>query len=306
MSCTAMPATLKRVTLMLLVLCLSLTVRTWSQVRSGSIVVLGRSRQRVVIAADSRVNLGNGKYEDSSCKITALSDNLVFSATGIVGDSSYLLPKSLRFDATEEARRVFLRYSQKPENFLSLGMVGTLASNWGTAMAKSFRAAADSSPATLQAWLKRVDLSHESPFIAGVFAGLESDGEISVYSVSVDYAQPREGPMLAEPFFLTSMPFSDEFPDDFPLLTPFGLPEIVHEVSEGKSDRAKEENNIRHSLMKTLSAEAFAERQVIRMVDLTIAFHPKQEFVGGKIDAVELTRTGKVHWIQRKQSCPEN
>jgi hypothetical protein len=303
-SCTAVPAKLKCVALVLLLSCL--TARAFPQVRSGSIVVLGRSRQRVVIAADSRLNLGEGKYEDSSCKVTALSDDLIFAATGIVGDSSYLLPESLRFDATEEARRVFLQYSQKPENFLSLGVVGTLASNWGTAMAKSIRAAADSSPASLQEWLKRVDLSHESPFIAGVFAGLESDGELSVYSVSVDYAQPRDGKMLAEPFFLTSMPFSDEFPDDFPVLTPFGLTEIVHEISEGKSDRAKEEINIRHSLMKTLSAEAFAERQVVRMVDLTIAFHPKQEFVGGKIDAIELERAGKVHWIQRKPNCPEN
>jgi Proteasome subunit len=303
-SSTPVPAKLKRT--ILLASCLLLAVPAWPQVRSGSIVVLGRSRQRVVIAADSRVNFGGGKYEDSSCKITALSDKIIFAATGMVGDSSYLLPESLRFDATEEARRIFLQYSQTPENFLDLGMVGTLASNWGAAMAEHFRAVAAASPSSLQEWLKRVELSHESPFLVGIFAGLESDGEISVYSVHVDYAQPGEGTASAEPYFLTSMPFSDEFPDDFPLLTPFGLPEIVHEISDGKSDRAKQEISARHSLEKTLSAEAFARNQVIRMVDLTIAYHPKQEFVGGKIDAIELPRAGKIRWLQRKANCPEN
>ena len=300
------PAPVKRKPIILLVFGLLLTAPAWSQVRSGSIVVLGRSRQRVVLAADSRVNLGGEKYEDSACKITVLSGKLIFAATGIVGDSSYLLPQGLRFDATEEARRVFLRYSQAPENFFDLGTVGTLASNWGTAMAKHFRAAAEASPASLQEWRKRVDRSRDSPFIVGVFAGLESDGEISVYSVNVDYVKPREGLASAEPFFLTSMPFSDDYPDDFPLLTPFGMPEIVHEISEGKSARAQQEINTRHILQKTLSAEAYARSQVIRMVDLTIAYHPKQEFVGGRIDAIELPRDGKVHWVQRKQNCPEN
>ena len=286
--------------------CLLLSARAWPQVRSGSIVVLGRSRQRVVIAADSRVNFGDGKFDDSSCKITALSDKLVFAATGIVGDSSYLLPEGLRFEATEEAKKIFLQYSQAPENIFDLGTVGTLASNWGEAMAGHFRAAAQASPASLQEWLKRVEVSHEEPFLVGLFAGLESDGEISVYSVRVDYAQPDAGPALAVPFFLTSMPFSDEFPDDFPLLTPFGMPEIVREISDGQTDRAKQEINARSLLLRTLSAESFARRQVIRMVDLTIAYHPKQEFVGGRIDAIELARSGKVRWVQRKQNCPEN
>jgi hypothetical protein len=298
------PVQVKRI--ILLIACLLLAASAGSQIRSGSIVVLGRSRQRIVIAADSRVNFGEGKYKDSSCKITALSDQLIFAATGIVGDSSYLLPENLRFDATEEARKVFLQYSQRPENSFDLGKVGTMASSWGTAMAKHFRAAAESSPESLQKWLKRADLAHESPFIVGVFAGLESDGEISVYSVNVDYVQAREGAVSAEPFFLTSMPFSDDFPDDFPLITPFGIPEIVHEISDGKSDRAKQELNNRQLLQKTLSAEAYARNQVIRMVDLTIAYHPKQEFVGGKIDAIELPRAGKVQWIQRKGNCPEN
>jgi hypothetical protein len=277
-----------------------------SQVRSGSIVVMSRSRQRVIIAADSRVNFGGGKYEDTSCKITALSDKLIFAATGIVGDSSYLLPGGLRFDARGEANRVFIQYSQAPANFLDLGTVGTIASNWGAAMAEHFRAAAEASPASLEQWLKRVELSHEPTFVVGVFAGLEPDGEISVYSVNVEYAQSREGAAPSEPYLLTSMPVPDDLPGDVSLLTPFGMSEIVNEIREGKTDRAKQEINARDLLQNTLSAEAFARSQAIRLVDLTIAYHAKQEFVGGRIDAVELRRAGKLHWLQRKENCPEN
>ena len=84
------------------------------------------------------------------------------------------------------------------------------------------------------------------------------------------------------------------------------MTEIFNEISDGKTERAKQEINTRQLLQHTLSAEAYARTQVIRMVDLTIAYHPKQEFVGGKIDVIELPRAGKVHWVQRKENCPQN
>jgi hypothetical protein len=290
----------------LVVSCILLSTQAWAQVRSGSIVVIGRSRQRIVLAADSRTNLGGGKFEDSACKITALGGSLIFAATGIVGDSSYLLPEALRFDATQEARKVFLLHSLTAENLLDLGTVGTIASNWGAIMSAHFRAAAEASPASLQEWMKRVTLSHESPFIVGIFAGLEPDGEISVYSVQVDYARSSEGTAPVEPYFLTSMSIPDESANAFPLLKAFGMPEIFNEMSDAKSDRAKQEISARQSLQESLPADAFARRQVIRMVDLTIAYHPKPEFVGGRIDAIELSRDGTAHWIQRKEDCPPN
>ena len=278
----------------------------WAQVRSGSVVAMSRSRQNVIIAADSRVNLGEGKHDDSYCKITALSDNLIFAATGIVGDSSYLLPQDLRFGATDEARKAFLSYSQAPEDFLDLGKVGTIASKWGAAMSDHFRKAAEASPANFQEWRKRIDLTHESAFVVGLFAGLESTGEISVYSVNVDFVEPEKGFLPTEPYFLRSTPIPEDAPDNFSLTQVFGMQEIFEEINAGKTDRAKQEIRQRHYLEMTSFPEVFARSQVIRIVDLTIAYHPKQEFVGGKIDAVELPRGGKINWIQRKEGCPAN
>lgn len=290
----------------LVVVCLLIPASAWSQIRSGSIVAMGRSRQNVIIAADSRINLGDGKYDDSYCKITALSDNLIFAATGIVGDSSYLLPQDLRFNATDEARKASLSYSQAPEDFLDLGRVGTIASKWGAAMSDHFRKATEASPASFQEWRKRVDLSHESAFVVGLFAGLESDGEISVYSVTVDLVEPQKGFLPTEPYFLRSTPIPEDATNDFSVIQAFGLPEIFNEITAGKTDRAKQEFRQRHYLEMTTFPEVFARSQVIRMVDLTIAYHPKQEFVGGKIDAVELPKGGKIAWLQRKENCPAN
>ena len=57
-------------------------------------------------------------------------------------------------------------------------------------------------------------------------------------------------------------------------------------------------------LRKQVPAAKFDRLLAIRMVDLTIAYHPKQESVGGSIDAIELRRGGTAEWLQRQQICP--
>jgi hypothetical protein len=290
----------------LLASCFLLPSQASSQVRSGGIVVMGRSRQGIMLAADSRVNLGNGKYQDTACRIAALGDKLIFAAAGIMSDDSAALPENLRFDVTMEARRAFLLHSLTPENLPDLGIVGTIASNWGLNISKHLRAAAEASPANLQEWLKRIDVSRESSFVVGIFAGIEADGGLSVYLVHVDLAPPTQASAAKESYFLTAMLVPGKSADSLPLLTPFGMTEIVNEINDGKTDRAKHEIDTLHNLQNTLSAETLAIRQAIRMVDLTIAYHPQPEFVGGSIDAIELPHSGKVRWVQRKEICPPN
>ena len=43
----------------------------------------------------------------------------------------------------------------------------------------------------------------------------------------------------------------------------------------------------------------------IRPVNLTIAYHPNSNDVGGPVDALELRAAVQVHWIQRKPECPK-
>jgi hypothetical protein len=44
----------------------------------------------------------------------------------------------------------------------------------------------------------------------------------------------------------------------------------------------------------------------IKIVEFTIDSYKSSGDVGGKIDVVELDKGGGVHWLARKDNCPEN
>lgn len=283
-----------------LVVVFSMCSLAWSQMKTGTIVVVSSSKHKVVMAADSRVNFGDGRYEDSYCKIAALNDKLIFAATGIVGDNSYLLPEDLRFGATEEARKAARTFDVIPDFpvFSDQPRVHRIATDWGQAMARRFNAASD---IRLKHWLELISKTGERAFVLGIFAGLERDGRVSVAVAHVDYGSPMKG-FIVSPASSYLM-YTDI--TDIPETTSYGMPEIVHNISEGKTDFAKVEQSGIRELRRTLPPDKLDRYLVIRLVDLTIAFHPKQEFVGGKIDAIELREGGTVQWIQRKDTCPD-
>ena len=296
--------------LIFLAICFLSTV-AWPQLRSGTIVVISYSKQKVIVAADSRANFGDGRYEDSYCKITALSDKLVFAATGIVGDSSYLLPEDLRFGAIEEARKAVVGITLRP-NPQDTSSVHTdaffdaVGERWGSAMAERFRRAA---PERLQDWLKIMSLENNrtsAPFVIGIFAGLGTYGQIMVMSVHVDYGRPQKDMRVPLAHYDLEWLDISELPEGMTITEAYGMPEIVQEINGGKTDFAKREMAALAELRQKTTPDEYDRLRAIRLVDLTIAFHPKHDFVGGKIDAAELLRGGKINWRQRKENCPAN
>lgn len=57
--------------------CLFLPLSVDAQIRSGSIAVFTQSKDRFVIAADSRVSYVDGPSDDHECKIAAFESNHV-------------------------------------------------------------------------------------------------------------------------------------------------------------------------------------------------------------------------------------
>ena len=287
---------------MILTACLFFPAAARPQLRSGTIVVISYSKQKVILAADSRANLGDDRYEDSYCKVTALSNKLIFAATGIVGDNSYLLPEDLRFGAIEEARKAAASTITNPDPF-GYGTVGAVATRWGQAMTVRFTKA---SKIRLDEWLKAINATDERAFVIGIFAGLEPTGEVAVKCVHVDYGEPQKGHFV--PIARYNLQFIDmsSIPDGITMIEAYGMPEVIQEIKAGKTQRAKEEAVAMAKLAKQLTPEEFDRARVIRLVDLTLAYHPKQKFVGGNIDALELLHSGRVNWIQRKNNCPAN
>ena len=283
--------------------CLGFCTNLWAQAVSGTVIVVERSKQKVIIAADSRANFGNGRYQDSACKITALSDRLIFAAAGIVSDSSLFIPRYLRFGAREQARRAFSAYSPTAKGEMRLDVVGQTASRWARLMGLRFARASRAAPGEVREWLRRIDPGHERTLTIGIFAGLESNGELEVVIENIEYTEQNTSAPVAvsmmEPFNIPN-----EWPDNVFAFRPFGRTRIVAEMLAGKTDRAMKEALAMRPLRENLSPNAFERLRAIRLVDLTIAYDPEPEFVGGPIDAIELARGGRATWIQRKSGCP--
>jgi hypothetical protein len=73
-----------------------------SQVKSGTVVIIGHSKQKVVIAADSRQVDDDGPgYHDDGCKIIALNDKLIFAAAGKIRAD---IGETVYWDSAREAR----------------------------------------------------------------------------------------------------------------------------------------------------------------------------------------------------------
>ena len=82
-----------------------------AQESHGTIAVVRYDLNRIIIAADSRHNLGMGvgaSQNDTACKIAALGKHLVFVASGLTGyDNAGPRDRMDTWRATEDARRVY-------------------------------------------------------------------------------------------------------------------------------------------------------------------------------------------------------
>jgi hypothetical protein len=85
----------------------------WSQERGTTVIVVGSSKEKIIIAADSRATKGDGSHKDDFCKIVELGDDVIFAATGIVSDSSGILPEDVKFDVYSAARQAYGEIKEK-------------------------------------------------------------------------------------------------------------------------------------------------------------------------------------------------
>lgn len=276
-----------------------------AQINLGTTVVVGYSKERIVVAADSRSTLSKEVHRDDACKITTLSDKLAFAAAGLVSDSSEAIPIRWRFNLADEAKNSAARFGTvKPP--AGETVTEAVADDWlANARIKLEQAARYEMPN----WLSTGVFPDGAVRFVGIFMGVEPDGKLSLVSESI-YC--KKSTSAASPFGCEpedhiewglgpgkfSYPLSDRLE-----FRAFGITTPTDEYIAGDGRRAGtewhhwEENKIRYPSTHTDAHRA------IRLVDLTIAYSPEKEYVGGSIDALELTKDG-FHWIARKPNCP--
>jgi hypothetical protein len=266
-----------------------------AQIESGTVVVVGYSKKKVIVAADSRETNDDGEYRDTACKIAALNDKLIFTATG----QAKLISRGVSlWDATREARTA-LTDTQKLNSDKVGDFLDRVAARWGVLLGTNIATNMQRDAAS--------KLSDEQLLVDGMFIGLDENRELHI-SHEIIRAKIIEDVTKIQADGVKVVTIPDKM-----IFRALGEGDISDEFELGKSTRSirwKKRDVPQFAKAQRASKEV---AEAILRVEFTGAYgketvpgKPEVHYVGGKTDAAELTRGGAVHWIQRKPGCPEN
>lgn len=248
---------------------------------SGTIVVFGVSKNKIVVAADSRGKDEAGEYADHQCKIITLSDKFIFASNGMAALRLDEIsdPPQQRFqimDVNKEARIAFEAIPPMSQDFLA-----KIAINWGENISQIFER-------EIKRWGPKMVLGEaaEGPIINGYFFGLSPTGGLSLYMENIY----RSGNGISF--------------DPQPKVTP--LSDVVAWALQGRTELAQKERS--EWDRRSISLPNSEDRDVLRAilwVQLTLDANPRNHEIGGPIDSLTVTPTGGIRWYHQKKECQE-
>ena len=267
---------------------------------AGTVIVMGVSHEKVVLAADSRnvlitsKKLANGteaamKYNDCACKLTQLTPTMLFAADGQVWAGN-IMPSAVLYDAHKLARLAARNYRpDAEEERIAGGRIAAVATRW--------------------AW--DVDFRMHHGFtngwrpietLEGIFAGLDENGDVAIAVAKLEY--PRRRPGLRVPpvgFTVVTM----EPPSRFTWVEAFGMKDVAERYYSLRAvtDRTRPEyERIRAEILKIPAL--FNPNIPEQLVDFTIRHYEAVAkgpvFVHGPIDVAFIERNRQVAWIHAK------
>ncbi|MCC7340137.1 MAG: hypothetical protein IT170_03540 [Bryobacterales bacterium] len=243
----------------------------------GTIIVAACSRERIVIAADSKASFRTDGFQDEVCKLAVPANKVLFAASGLVGVGDW--------SAADEARTAAQRIvGDNP--YLSRSSLTSIAEAWARAMAAKIRTLPPALFGGPQA---------ESQTSA-LFAGLDRADEVNLVRATVQPVAAAGGKMDARTNVIPV-----EIPATGTRFLAFGMPAIAMEFLAGKTERAQAEVAQWKNYF-TGSAD-MAEDIAIRLVELTSYFEPRKDLVGGATAAVRMDGKAGVRWLRRPPAC---
>jgi len=264
-----------------------------TQVESGTVVIIGYSKEEVIIAADSRETDGHGAYRDEACKIAVLNNKLMFTAAG---EARSVLNGSELWDATREARAA-LADTERLNTDAAGDFIDRVARRWGALLATNIGSNMRPEEA--------LKLANDQVLVNGMFIGLDDRQGLHMSHEIIRARIIEKIPEIAvDSVKVVTM-------TENILFRALGEGDISDEFEFGRSTRSRQWKLEvpRFARVHRVSNEA---AEAMLRVDLTGAYgrdtvpnNPTVHLVGGKTDAAELKRGGRVHWISRKSQCPE-
>jgi hypothetical protein len=245
------------------------------QIRSGTIVVLGQSQTRLVIAADSRATFDSGIVNDRKCKIAAFKGaHAIFASTGISGYSMRGMTDRMDSWSTIGEAKIAVTEEQSASEPADAGDAALkLAELWGSHILPRFKQLALRYPQQFQKMAARSGERDErgQTLANGLFA-IAYKGHIALAISRISL----QGESI----------FSDANRGECPDLCFIGETAVI--------DSHRDQRNLFDGPDKMKLA--------IGLVALTEK-EDTSETVGGPIDALELLSDGTIIWKQKKAAC---
>ncbi len=243
---------------------------------TGTVIAVAYSRQRIVVAADSRASFMAEGFQDEVCKIAHPSRKVLFAASGMVGAGDWY--------ASDVAKQVAARLvGDNP--YLSESSLQSLAEAWGRAMAEKIRALP---PQVIQKHMRESQT-------AALFAGLDRADEVNVVQVRLTPVPAASG--IDVRMEVKRVPVDPQRT----LYLVFGRPQIAMEFLERKTERAQAEVAKWPEYFR--GSPDVSQEVAMRLVDLTGHFDPRKDLVGGSTAAIRMDGQGGVRWLKRPASC---
>lgn len=271
-----------------LILLLVIEVNAAAQFDTGTVIIVGYSHDKILVAADSRQVGEKGEHVDDGCKITALNNDFFFSATGRARDVTHGV---VGWSASDQAKEVF---DATPKE---LRTPRNVALSWGKIMENK-----------IDRYIRpeeKAELTPRKVYLTGLFAGIGPAGDTEIAEVNVE-------PVVVngKKVFGITMPsdYLAQVPalaDNMNYIVIGREADLFNEFFYASSKRAKSEQVITIKESKKWTHDETDARLIIRVMELILRYSDHPEYVGGPIDAAQLYKGRTIRWIQRKPNCED-
>jgi hypothetical protein len=243
----------------------------------GTVIAVAYSKQRIVVAADSKASFMQHGFQDEVCKVASPARKVIFAASGMVGAGDW--------HASDLAKQVATRIvGDNP--YLSESTLQSVAESWARAMTEKIRLLP---PAEV---MKSIRESQTS----AIFAGLDRADQVNMVQVQLTPVAAARGLDVRVQVKSIAVPAQQT------LYLVFGRPQIAQEFLERKTARAQEEVAKWPEYFR--GSQDPPQDIAIRLVDLTGHFDPRPDLVGGATAALRMDGASRgVRWLQRPPSC---
>jgi hypothetical protein len=263
-----------------------------AQITFGTVITLNFTKDRLVVAADSRGShpTSGETPDDLECKLTQFHHTLLFTSSGAVGYRPS--PSVAGWDNVTVAQEA-VREAAK-QNHGRVGMA-SVSADWAKTIVQNWqiRFGVDREQV-----IRAAEVGHGA-LTVGFFAQA-SEGQIDwivdVIKLDPPYIQPIASFSTKELSFCWSC----------------GQPSGKRLCAGGEVEIATQvcsELDSHKSVRKPPSkaAHGWAADEILPVsVAETVADRDRSGDIHGPIDAIELTKAGKMRWLRKKSNCPRN